>query len=39
MKKIWKSLVNFFESMGRARAAGILVRQGRIQEAKDLYLR
>jgi len=37
MKKIWKSLVTFFENIGRARAAGVLVRQGRIEEAKDLY--
>jgi len=37
MKKIWKSIVYFFESMGRARAAGVLVRQGRIEEAKNLY--
>jgi len=37
MKQAWKYLVNFFESMGRARAAGVLVRQGRIEEAKNLY--
>ena len=27
---------NFFEQLARARAAGILVRQGRKQEALDL---
>jgi hypothetical protein len=32
LKKIW----NFFEFVGRARAAGILARQGRSQEAIDL---
>ena len=37
MKRIWKVLLNFFEAMGRARAAGVLVRQGRIEEAKNLY--
>jgi hypothetical protein len=37
MKRVWKSLLNFFETMGRARAAGVLVRSGRIEEAKNLY--
>ena len=37
MKPIWKSIVCFFESIGRARAAGVLVRQGRYEEAKNLY--
>jgi len=37
MKQAWELLVNFFYAMGRARAAGVLVRQGRIEEAKDLY--
>jgi hypothetical protein len=32
LKKIW----NFFELFGRAKAAGILARQGRSQEAIDL---
>jgi hypothetical protein len=31
LKKIW----GFFEFLGRARAAGILARQGRRQEAVD----
>jgi hypothetical protein len=37
MKSIWKSIVGFLESLGRARAAGVLVRQGRYEEAKNLY--
>jgi hypothetical protein len=31
LNKIW----NFFEFLGQARAAGILARQGRTQEAVD----
>jgi hypothetical protein len=31
LKKIW----NLFEMLGRAKAAGILARQGRSQEAID----
>ena len=37
MKKVFQAVANFFEAMGRARAAGVLVRQGRIEEAKNLY--
>jgi hypothetical protein len=32
LNRIW----NFFEFVGRARAAGVLARQGRTQEAIDL---
>lgn len=31
LKKIWR----FFEFLGQARAAGIMARQGRTQEAVD----
>jgi hypothetical protein len=34
--KILKSIWNFFEELAVARAAGILARQGRKQEAVDL---
>lgn len=34
--KILRSVWNFFEELAVARAAGILVRQGRKQEAIDL---
>lgn len=37
MKKIWKLIVKFFEAMGRARAAGVLARMGRFEEARNLY--
>jgi len=37
MKEIWKLIIGFFEALGRARAAGVLVRMGRIEEAKALY--
>ena len=39
MKLIWKLIVGFFEAMGRARAAGILARMGRFEEARNLYRR
>jgi hypothetical protein len=34
--KILNAIWNFFEQLARARAAGILARQGRKQEALDL---
>ena len=37
MKKIINTLQSLFESIGTARAAAFLARQGRITEAKALY--
>jgi len=37
MKKLYKSLVEFFIEMGKARAAASLVRAGEIELAKNLY--
>lgn len=37
MKKLFKAIANFFEAMGRAKAASILARQGRVEEAKKIY--
>lgn len=37
MSKLFGGVWCFFEAFGRARAASILVRQGRVQEAKALY--
>jgi len=37
MKKIVNSLWSFLETLGQARAASILARQGRIEEAKAVY--
>ena len=37
MKEIWESIVNFFESIGRARAANELVRLGKYDEARRLF--
>ena len=39
MKRILNALYNFFESVGQARAAAVLARQGRIIEAKAMYLK
>ncbi len=36
-KKIIKEFWDILESMGRARAAAILARNGRYKEAQDLY--
>jgi len=36
-KKIIKEFWDILESMGRARAASILARNGRYKEAQDLY--
>jgi len=37
MKKIINSIWSVLESFGQARAASILARQGRIEEAKAIY--
>lgn len=37
MKEIWESVLMFFESMGRARAASQLVRLGKYDEARRLF--
>lgn len=37
MKKIVKSIWSFLEAFGEARAAAVLARQGRIEEAKAVY--
>ena len=37
MKKVLDSIWNFFEAMGEARAASVLARAGKINEAKALY--
>jgi hypothetical protein len=37
MKTIVKSIWAFLEAFGEARAASILARQGRIEEAKAVY--
>lgn len=37
MRTIWESIVDFFESMGRARAAAELARLGRHEEARKLF--
>lgn len=37
MKKFFKSLIVFFEAMARAKAASVLARQGKIEEAKKIY--
>jgi hypothetical protein len=37
MKRMLNILYNFFESMGQARAAAYLARQGKIIESKALY--
>jgi hypothetical protein len=37
MKSFWKSLLEFFEDLGRARAAAELSRAGRYAEARKLY--
>lgn len=36
MKKIWQSLYCFFESLGRARAASSLARQGNYKLAQEI---
>ncbi len=36
MKDFWNSIVDFFESFGRAKAASELVRQGKYDEALRL---
>jgi hypothetical protein len=37
MKKILDSIWNFLEAMGQARAATVLARAGKINEAKAIY--
>jgi hypothetical protein len=37
MKSFWKSVLDFFESVGRARAANELVRAGKYEEARRLF--
>ena len=37
MKQFLNSVWNFFEAMGEARAASVLARAGKINEAKALY--
>jgi len=37
MKKVLDSIWNFFEAMGEARAASILARAGKMNEAKAIY--
>jgi hypothetical protein len=37
MKKVLDSIWNFFEAMGQARAASVLARAGKMEEAKALY--
>jgi hypothetical protein len=37
MKSIFKSFYSICESIGTARAAAFLARQGRVEEAKALY--
>jgi len=37
MKNIINSIWSFLEAFGQARAASILARQGRIEEAKAIY--
>jgi hypothetical protein len=39
MKNIFESFLNFFESIGKARAATHLARSGRIEMAKQLMLK
>ena len=37
MKEIWESIVDFFEGLGRARAASELARLGKYEEARKLF--
>lgn len=37
MKQFLNSVWNFFEAMGEARAATVLARAGKINEAKAMY--
>lgn len=37
MKNFWRSVLEFFEDMSRARAASALCRAGRYDEARRLY--
>ncbi len=37
MKTFFKVLADLIDSMARARAASVLARQGRIEEAKKVY--
>jgi hypothetical protein len=37
MKKVLDSIWNFLEAMGEARAASILARAGKMNEAKAIY--
>ena len=37
MKKVLDSIWNFLEAMGEARAASVLAKAGKINEAKALY--
>jgi hypothetical protein len=37
MRKIWEGVLEFFESLGRARAAAELARLGKYEEARKLF--
>ena len=37
MREIWESIVDFFEGLGRARAASELARLGKYEEARKLF--
>ena len=37
MKQFLNSVWNFFEAMGEARAASVLARAGKMNEAKAIY--
>jgi hypothetical protein len=37
MRDFWESLVAIFESIGRARAAAALTREGRYEEARKIF--
>lgn len=39
MKKFLTTLLSCFEAMGRARAASMLTRQGKIEEARKIMLK
>jgi len=38
MKKLFASILSYFEAMGQARAASMLTRQGKIEEARKVML-
>lgn len=37
MRELWQSILEFFESIGRAKAAAELTRLGRHEEARRLF--